>query len=77
MSPPRRAARTNTVASRSSDTLEKARSIAVQLVGVGGLASLVEGVREFSPSAALIVGGVLAVAWAILKHTSTAEANPK
>lgn len=41
--------------------------VGVQVVGLVGLAALVEGVRQVYPPAAFIIGGTLAVVWAVLK----------
>jgi uncharacterized membrane protein YraQ (UPF0718 family) len=43
------------------------RSVVVQGIGLGGLVAFIEGIRQIYEPAALVVGGALVVAWAILK----------
>ena len=42
-------------------------AIAVQLIGLVGLATFIEGIREIYQPAALITGGALVVLWTIMK----------
>jgi hypothetical protein len=46
------------------------RAATVQLIGLAGVAAIIEGVRQIYHPAALIVGGALAVLWTILKVRS-------
>jgi hypothetical protein len=51
--------------------LNTLRTGAVQVIGLGGFAVFIEGIREIYQPAALIVGGGLVVTWTILKVRRT------
>jgi hypothetical protein len=48
---------------------------AVQLVGLLGVAALVEGARRIYPPAAFLLAGLLFVAFAVLKSAQLADAR--
>ncbi len=56
---------------KSKITWPFVRAVTVQLVGLGGVAAVIEGIREIYSPVALIAGGGAVVVWTIMKVRST------